>query len=76
LIAAYSDKLDSVIFRDYKFSAKAIAPTMNVDATDYYVSVTPDYQILAMTPDQKTLHKSTGRAVPGYSALFADEESE
>jgi len=68
---------DSIIFRDYRFTAVATAPDgSKVEAKDYYAAVTPDFRVIAITPDTKALHRGTGSAIPGYSAIFGDEEDE
>jgi len=68
---------DSVIFRDYRFTAVATTPDgSKVEAKDYYAAVTPDFRVIAITPDTKALHRGTGSAIPGYSAIFGDEDEE
>lgn len=68
--------LDDVAYYDYKFSGVATGSGARLDFTDAYVTVTPDYQILSMTTNQKDLHKSTGRVIPGYLDVVKGEDEE
>ena len=66
----YVDVLDSVIFYDYRFSGEAVTKDSRFDLSEAYASITPDGKVLSVSTDVKDIHKSTGRAIPGYVDLF------
>lgn len=70
---AYADQLDSIIFFDYKFSGKASTKDSRFDLSEAYASITPDFRVLSVSTDARDIHKSTGRAIPGYLSLFGGE---
>jgi hypothetical protein len=66
----YGDVLDSVIFYDYRFSGEAVTKDSRFDLSEAYAAITPDGKVLSVSTDVKDIHKSTGRAIPGYVDLF------
>lgn len=47
-----------------------------LDSLSAYASITPALEVIALTAKQKDLHKSGGRAIPGYLQLLKSDEEE
>lgn len=72
-------KLDEVAYYDYKFTATGKVGGKNFEMIECYATVTPDNEVLTLAPDQKSVHKGTGKVLPGYLDIVktvAPEESE
>ena len=78
LEAALSAILDDIAYYDYRFCASARGDGMKMQFRDAFVSITPDGRVISMTADQRDLHKSAGRVIPGYLELVqgAGEDDE
>ena len=68
-----ADNLDAVAFRDYSFSLYASNEESKMEYAEAFASVTSDGEVLALTPERKDLHKSTGKAIPGYTEIIKGE---
>lgn len=71
---AHKTQADSVIARDYRFSGQ-IRPMGGggwEQTGEMYASVSPSLRVLAVSNEQRDLHKSTGHAIPAYDSLFRD----
>ena len=68
--------MDDVAYYDYKFSATAKGQNARMDFEDTYATVTPDLRVMSMTTDIRDLHKSLGRAIPGYLDIVKGDEEE
>lgn len=70
-------RLDDVAYYDYVFSGYSQTEEGRMTYDNVYVTVTPDFEVLTMTSNQRDLHKGTGRVIPGYiegvSAELLDE---
>ena len=67
-------RLDEIAYYDYVFSGRAETDSQATDFADAYASLTPNLKVIALTSERKDLHKSGGRAIPGYVQLFGKEE--
>lgn len=67
---AEHDSLNVVEVYIYKFSGRARNYKGTVTIDDMYVSITPAVEVVAMDYKKEGVLKSTGRLIPGYSALF------
>ena len=67
-------RLDEIAYYDYVFSGRAETANQATDFADTYASITPALEVIALTAVQKDLHKSGGRAIPGYVQLFEEAE--
>jgi len=71
LEASLKDTLSCIAFYDYKFSGSAKkSDGSKVLIKDTYIAITPEFEVLALSNEQKSLRKSTGKVIPGYSAIF------
>ena len=59
-------RLDDVAYYDYVFSGYSQTKEARTTYDNVYVTITPDYEVLTMTSNQKDMHKGTGRVIPGY----------
>ena len=66
--------MDEIADYDYVFSGRAETDSQATDFADAYASLTPNLKVIALTSERKDLHKSGGRAIPGYVQLFGKEE--
>lgn len=71
---AMADSLGTIVFRDYRFSGKAVSSENETVFEDYYAAISPEGEVLALEPSQKGLHKSLGRVIPGYTELIKGVE--
>lgn len=65
-----ADSLEVIAYYDYRFSGEAVKDGAKTVFREYYASVTPDGRVLSIENQQKGLHKSLGRVIPGYQALL------
>ena len=65
-----ADRLDEVVYYDYRFSASGNFETTKAVYNDYFCAITPDGDVLGISPDQNAIHKGTARAIPGYKELL------
>ena len=54
----------------YYGSGEAVTKDSRFDLSEAYAAITPDGKVLSVSTDVKDIHKSTGRAIPGYVDLF------
>lgn len=76
LRAALAGRMDEVAYYEYRFSGRAETGSEAVEFKDTYVSMTPSLEILTMSVDRKDLHKTGGRAIPGYLEMLGDTPEE
>ena len=67
-------RLDEIAYYDYVFSGRAEIANQATDFAGTYASITPELEVIALSAAQKDLHKSGGRAIPGYVQLFEEAE--
>ena len=67
-------RLDEIAYYDYVFSGRAETANQATDFAGTYASITPALEVIALSAAQKDLHKSGGRAIPGYVQLFEEAE--
>ena len=70
------DSLDSVAYYDYKFTAYAKVDGKTVEMVDCYATVTPNNEVITMSSDLKSLHKATGKVIPGYMEIMKNTSDE
>ncbi len=76
LKAGMEERLDEIAYYDYVFSGKAVSESQNSEFPNAYVSITPAFEIITLTEDRKDLHKTGGRAIPGYLQLLGKDAEE
>lgn len=69
-----ASRLDETAYYDYVFSGYSETADGRMSYNNVYVAITPDGEVLAMTANQKDLHKGTGRVIPGYLEGISSEE--
>lgn len=70
-----SDRLDEVAYYDYRFSGKGNFETFISEYKDHYFAMTPQLEILGLSPDQNTVHKNTSKVLPGYLDFLHDDSA-
>ena len=76
LKAGLEGRLDEVAYYDYVFSGKAETDRKIIELTDTYASVTPAFEVIALSSERKDLHKAGGRAIPGYLQMLGRDSEE
>ena len=66
--------LGNVAYYDYCFSGTAKKKGAKSVYKDYYVSITPEGEVVSIDSNPKTLHKTLGRLIPGYLELVKNDE--
>ena len=66
-------RIDDIAYYDYVFSGYSETKEGRMTYDKVYVTVTPDYEVLTMTANQRDLHKGTGRVIPGYIETISAE---
>lgn len=69
-----ADSVNAVAFRDYSFSLSASNQDSKMEYAEVFAAITPSGDVLCLTKDRKDLHKSTGKAIPGYMEIIKDEQ--
>ncbi len=75
------DSLYMVAYYDYRVKAEVkmggivrrIVRRKSQILDNLYFAITPDNKVLSMSTDRKTLHYTTGFAIPGYSGIIKAE---
>ena len=75
LRAALAGRMDEVAYYEYVFSGRAETGSEAVEFKDTYVSMSPSLEVITMSADRADLHKSGGRAIPGYLQMFGDSDA-
>ena len=76
LRAVMADRMDEIAYYDYVFSGRAETADQATDFANTYASITPALEVIALSAAQKDLHKSGGRAIPGYLEMLGDTPEE
>lgn len=76
LRAVCADIMDQVAYYDYVFDADASGEEGKMYFRQANAAITPDYQVIGMTSQQKDLHKGLGKVIPGYLELVKGAEDE
>ena len=63
-------KASEVVCYDVAFSGKASTSGAETVFDGYYAAVSPQGEVLSLTPGQKGLHKGFGKFLPGYSDIL------
>ena len=77
--ASLGSRINDIAFYDYVFTGRGIGEGYTVVFNYVHASVTPDCRVLAIRRKKTDLHKTTGKAIPGYEALIKgipEEEEE
>lgn len=70
------DSLNQVAYYDYKFTATVKLSGKTLQMKDCFATVTPDNEVITLSSDVKSLHKATGKVIPGYLELISDTPEE
>ena len=70
------DRMDESAYYDYVFSAQSVIGEETTNYLNAYASMTPALEVIALCSDRRDLHKSGGRAIPGYLQLLGREAEE
>ena len=70
---ALGERIDDVAFYDYSFSGEVSGRGVQDRFKEKFIAITPQGEVLAMVSDRKSLHKSTGRVIPGYVEAVKSE---
>ena len=70
------DRLDEIAYYDYVFSAQSVIGEETTNYLNAYASMTPALEVIALCSDRRDLHKSGGRAIPGYLQLLGRDAEE
>ena len=76
LKAVMEGRLDDIAYYDYVFSGTAETKDKIIELAEYYVSMTPELEVITLSSDRKDLHKAGGRAIPGYLQMLGRESEE
>lgn len=76
LRTAMEGRMDEIAYYEYRFSGRAETGSEAVEFKDTYVSMTPALEVITMSTDRKDLHKTGGRAIPGYIDMLGDTPEE
>lgn len=76
LRAMIEGRMDEIAYYDYVFSGQSVIGDETTNYLSAYASITPALEVIALTAKQKDLHKSGGRAIPGYLQLLKSDEEE
>lgn len=72
LRAVMEPRMDEVAYYDYVFSGRKETGEQVTEFADAWVSITPALEVIALTSERKDLHKSGGRAIPGYVQMIGE----
>ena len=64
------DELENIAYYDYRFSGHLTKGRRSLDYTDAWFTITPTNEVLVVVTTPKDLHKSGGKAIPGYMELL------
>ena len=70
------DRMDEIAYYDYVFSAQSVIGEETTNYLNAYASMTPALEVIALTSDRRDLHKSGGRAIPGYLQMLGRDSEE
>lgn len=70
LAGTIADRLDEVAYYDYTFTAAAKGVEKDVAFKDAWALITPDLEVLGMATSQKSVHKGSGKVIPGYVEML------
>ena len=76
LRTAMDGRMDEIAYYDYVFSGQSVIGDETTNYLSAYASITPALEVIALTAKQKDLHKSGGRAIPGYLQMVKSDEDE
>ena len=76
LRAAMEANLSQTAYYDYQFSGHLIKGRQSADYNGWWFTLTPSGEVLVVVSDRKDLHKSGGKAIPGYMELLKGESQE
>lgn len=68
--------IDNIAFYDYEFSAVTSGKELKKSVQKAYASITPEGEVLSISTQQKNLHKTTGKVLPGYKDLLHGEKDD
>ena len=73
---AMEANLSQTAYYDYRFSGHLTRGRQSADYNDWWFTITPAGEVLVVVTDRKDLHKSGGKAIPGYMELLKGESQE
>ena len=73
---AMEASLSQTAYYDYRFSGHLTRGRQSADYNDWWFTITPSGEVLVVVADRKDLHKSGGKAIPGYMELLKGESQE
>jgi hypothetical protein len=76
LRTAMEGRLDEIAYYDYTFSGQTVVGDETTNYLGTYTSMTPALEVIALSSERRDLHKSGGRAIPGYVQLLGGTEVE
>ena len=76
LRTAMEGRMDEIAYYDYIFSGQSVIGDEIINYQDAYASMTPALEVIALTSDRRDLHKSGGRAIPGYLQMLGRDSEE
>lgn len=68
--------LSQTAYYDYQFSGHLTKGRQSADYNGWWFTITPSGEVLVVVADRKDLHKSGGKAIPGYLELLKGESQE
>lgn len=73
LALTLSDKMDEVAYFDYTFTAAVKGVEKDVTFKDAWALITPDLKVLGLATSQKSVHKGSGKVIPGYVEMLKED---
>ena len=73
LAESFGSHAEDIAFYDFHFSVLAKGKSAVMKLDDAYACITPSYEVVGLTTDQRDIHKATGKAVPGYLDIIKDD---
>lgn len=73
LAGTLTDRLNEVAYYDYTFTAAVKGAEKDVTFKDAWALITPDLEVLGMATSQKSVHKGSGKVIPGYVEMLKED---
>ena len=64
------ERLDEIAYYDYVFSGQSVIGEETTNYLGAFASMTPALEVIALCSERRDLHKSGGRAIPGYLQML------
>ncbi|MBQ7640670.1 MAG: hypothetical protein IJS91_06765 [Bacteroidales bacterium] len=68
--------LSQTAYYDYRFSGHLTKGRQSADYDGWWFTLTPSGEVLVVVSDRKDLHKTGGKAIPGYLDLLKGDSQE